>query len=140
MNLYFKKMFNQTWKRTTSMFVSLLFCTAIVFAQGISISGTITEDGTPLPGVTVMVRGTTIGTAADANGRYQITVPDADAILEFSFVGYRTIDAVVGDKRVIDIEMFEDAQSLDEVVVIGYGVLKKKLVTGSTVQVSGDAI
>jgi len=140
MNLYFKKMFNQTWKRTTSMFVSLLFCTAVIFAQGIPVSGTITENGTPLPGVTVMVRGTTIGTAADANGRYQITVPDAESVLQFSFVGYRDVDAVVGDKRVIDIEMVEDAQSLDEVVVIGYGVLKKKLVTGATIQVSGESL
>ena len=124
----------------TSLLVSLLFCTVMVFAQGISINGTVTEGGDPIPGVTVMVKGTNIGVATDMNGRFQITAPNEDAVLQFSFVGYTTIEVVVGSRRAFDIEMTEGSQMLDEVVVVGYGVLKKKLVTGATIQVSGESL
>ena len=122
----------------TSLLVSLLFCTVMVFAQGISISGSVTDGGDPIPGVTVMVKGTVIGAATDMNGRFEITAPNEDAVLQFSFVGYTTVEMVVGSRRSFDIEMTEDTQMLDEVVVIGYGVLKKKLVTGATIQVAGE--
>ena len=130
----------KVWKRITTLLVSLLFCTAMVFAQGIAITGTVTESGVPIPGVTVMVKGTNIGAATDMNGGFQITVPNEEAVLQFSFVGYTTVEMIVGSRRSFDIEMVEDAQLLDEVVVVGYGVLKKKLVTGATLQVAGETL
>ena len=126
-------------KPIASLLVSFLFCTVMVFAQqGISVTGTVTDKGNPLPGVNVVVKGTVIGAITDVEGRYQITVPDTDAVLQFSFVGYVTAERAAGMQREINIELSEDATNLEEVVVIGYGVLKKKLVTGSTVQVTGD--
>ena len=104
--------------------------------QQISISGTVTENGEPLPGVTVMVKGTSIGTATDIDGRYKIIAPNAESVLQFSFVGYTTIEFLVGDRTVFDVEMREDTQALEEVVVIGYGVMKKSLVSGAISKVS----
>ena len=106
--------------------------------QGITITGTVNEDGNPLPGVSVVVKGSNIGTATDADGRYQITVPDADAILQFSFVGYTTREILVGNQRVIDVGLAEDASQLEEVVVIGYGTARKRDLTGSLTRVNTE--
>ena len=108
--------------------------------QGITVTGTVTDNDDPLPGVTVMVKGTNIGVATNFEGRYQITVPNTDAVLTFSFVGFITTEMVVGAQREINIELQEDATRMEEVVVVGYGVLKKKLVTGATLQVSGESL
>ena len=127
------------WKSIMSLCFTLLFCSSMAFAQqGIAITGTVTDKGDPLPGVNVTVKGTTIGVVTNNDGKYQITVPNADAVLLFSFVGYLTTEMVVGAQREINIELAEDTQQLEEVVVVGYGVLKKKLVTGATIQVSGE--
>ena len=140
MSKFFSKKVN-FWKSMISFCFSLLFCSTMVFArQGITVTGTVTDKGEPLPGVTVMVKGTTIGAATNVDGKFQITVPGAESVLVFSFVGYLTTEMIVGAQREINIEMSEDATSLEEVVVIGYGVLKKKLTTGSTVQIAGESL
>jgi len=127
------------WKSIfTLCFFLLSFCTTMAFAQGIAISGTVTDRGEALPGVSIVVKGTTIGAATNFDGKFQLTVPGAESVLVFSFVGYQTTEIIVGNQREFNVTMYEDATRLEEVVVIGYGVLQKKLVTGSTIQVSGE--
>jgi len=108
--------------------------------QGITISGTVTDNGEPLPGVSVRVKGATIGDATDVNGKYQLTVPGTDAVLVFSYVGYSTAERTVGNQRVIDVNLAEDTQLIDEVVVVGYGTQKKLNLTGSVEAVKGEDI
>jgi len=129
-------------KEKLILFLLLLCFGVLAMAQELSVTGTVVSgtDGDLLPGVNVVLKGTNIGVVTDVNGRYRITVPNADAVLLFSFVGYATYEVMVGEKREINVELSEGAQSLDEVVVIGYGVLQKKLVTGSTIQVAGEAL
>ena len=107
--------------------------------QGIQISGTVTDEtGDPLPGVNVVVKGTTTGVITGANGTYNITAPNADAVLAFSFVGYASQEIVVGAQRVINVTLGEGAQQIEEVVVIGYGTIKKEAVTGAVARANLD--
>jgi len=125
------------------IFIIFVFCTAhfSAFAQGISISGTITDDmDEPLPGVNVVVKGTTIGIPSNANGTYQITVPNAESVLRFSYLGYTTVEIVVGSQRIINVKMREDAANLEEVVVIAYGTQKSKSVTSSIVSLQTEEL
>lgn len=108
-------------------------------AQSREVTGVVTDDSNqPLPGVAVVVPGTTIGTVTDFDGKYSINVDDAKQ-LSFSFIGFetQTLD-IVGNS--VNAQMVSDAKELDDVVVVGYGVQKKKLVTGATVEVKGDDI
>jgi TonB-linked SusC/RagA family outer membrane protein len=109
---------------------------------GVRVKGVVTSDadGQPLIGVNVVQKGTTNGVVTDIDGNYELTVP-AGAQLEFSYIGFLSQQlAVAAGKTVYNVVLREDSQSLDEVVVVGYGVQKKKLVTGATVQVAGDDI
>jgi TonB-linked SusC/RagA family outer membrane protein len=109
--------------------------------EGIKVTGTITDEtGLPLPGVIVVLGGTTNGVASDPNGKYAITVPDEDAVLIFSFLGYAKQQIIVTDQTVINIVLYEDAASLGEVVVVGYGVQKKVNVVGSVTSLQGTEL
>ncbi|MDR2233513.1 MAG: TonB-dependent receptor [Tannerella sp.] len=100
--------------------------------QSITVTGAVTDNqGEPLPGVSISIRGTTQGTVTDANGAYSLNVPNSDAVLEFTYVGFNKQDITVGSQRVINVTMIEETSQLDEVVVIGYGTVKKKDLTGS---------
>lgn len=106
-----------------------------------SISGHVRDlGGQPLPGVTVVVKGTTIGTVTDADGEYTITKVPENATLVFSFVGMKSQEVLVGTQSVINVTMEVDAIGIEEVVAIGYGVQKKKLTTGANVNVSADEL
>ena len=129
MNKFISSKETNVWKSIICTSFLLLFCTAAVFAQGITITGVVTDSGEPLPGVTVMVRGTSVGTTTDVDGRYQITVPDREAVLQFSFVGFATVDMPVGFQNEINVALYEDARQLDELVVIGYGSVARRDVT-----------
>lgn len=108
--------------------------------ENVIVQGTVTDEyGQPLPGVTVSVPNTSIGTATDLDGRYSLTVPDG-AVLAFSFIGFETQNIAVGDRNVIDVVLLEDMASLDEVIVVGYGTQKKMTLTGSVDAISGDAL
>lgn len=99
------------------------------------------ENGTPLPGVNVLVKGTTSGTTTDANGAYSLEVPDANSILVFSFVGYEVQEVAVGGRTVIDISMIPDIQSLSEVVVTALGIEKSSKSLGyATAKVNSDQL
>ncbi len=112
-----------------------------VFAQVKTITGTVSDDsGETLPGVNVMIKGTTVGTITDFNGKYIISVNKGSDILVFSFVGYSDKTVTIGDESVINVVLQADVMQLNEVVAIGYGVQKKKLNTGATLQVDGEEI
>jgi TonB-linked SusC/RagA family outer membrane protein len=112
-----------------------------LFLSDILVSGKITEENdNPLPGVNVVVKGTTNGTVTDNEGKYSISVPGTDAILTFSFIGYTSQEILVGAQTVIDVKLSPDAQTLSEVVVVGYGTQDKKDVTGSISVVKGTDI
>lgn len=109
--------------------------------QGRSVSGFVTDDsGDALVGVTVTIPGTSTVAISNSEGAFVIRIPAEDAVLRFSYVGYRTEDVVVGGRNELAVILSQDASLLDDVVVIGYGVQQKKLVTGATVQVKGDDI
>lgn len=97
------------------------------------------ENGDGIPGATIMVEGTNIGTVSDIDGNYSIDAPDG-AVLLFSFIGYQSHRIVVGGQNVIDVVMTEDQSSLDEVVVIGYGTRERKDLTGAISQISTEEI
>lgn len=107
-----------------------------------SISGTVTDEkNAGLPGVSVVVKGTNRGSTTDATGKYKLTIPDGNGvILTFSFVGYQSQDVAVGSQTAVNVSMSPDVSALDEVVVIGYGAVRKKDLTGSVVQLKGEQL
>jgi TonB-dependent starch-binding outer membrane protein SusC len=110
-----------------------------LLAQEKNISGTIISaaDGITLPGVNIVIKGTEKGTITDVNGKFSISASPLD-VLVISFIGYQTQEMLVGDRLEINVSLAEGISELDEVVVIGYGTQKKKLVTGATDQVKGE--
>ncbi|MFC4870794.1 SusC/RagA family TonB-linked outer membrane protein [Negadavirga shengliensis] len=104
------------------------------------ITGRVTdENGEGIPGATVLVEGTNIGTATDIDGNYNIEVPEG-GVLVFSFIGYESQRVVVGDQTVVDVVLGEDLSSLDEIVVVGYGTQKKVNLTGAVSMVNSEEI
>ena len=109
--------------------------------QSVTITGTVTDGtGESLPGVSIMVKGTILGTITDVNGAYSIQVPDVSATLVFSFIGFANQEIVAGERRIINVTLTEDTQSIGEVVVIGYGTSKKSDLTGSLSTISNKNI
>lgn len=105
------------------------------------ISGTVTEEnGNPLPGATILVEGTVVGTNSDAKGKYTIESSSENQVLVFSFMGYQTQKVPIKDKTIIDIVLASDFQSLDEIVVVGYGTQKKVNLSGAVDVVSSKSI
>jgi len=105
-------------------------------AQGVQVSGNVTsaDDGTALPGVSVVVRGTTIGAVTDFEGNYNITVPDGSATLMFSFVGMQTQEVAVNEQTVINVVLETSTTSLDEVVVTALGISREAKSLGYAIQ------
>jgi TonB-linked SusC/RagA family outer membrane protein len=103
-----------------------------LYAQRESVSGTINDDtGQPLPGVSIVEKGTANGTASDVEGKYSINVASGSSTLVFSFIGYRTQEVTVSNRVLIDVSLEPDVTSLDEVIVTGYSVDKRRELTGS---------
>ena len=120
-----------------SVILLLLACTA-VYAQQRAVTGTVKDpSGTPMPGVNVVIKGTTTGTVTDVNGNFTINAGEND-VLVVSFIGYKPQDVAVGTQTNIGVELADDLTTLGEVVVVGYGVQDKKVVTGATVAVKTD--
>lgn len=108
--------------------------------QEITVTGSVTssEDGVTLPGVSVLVKGTSQGTTTDIDGRYTLRVPDGNAVLVFSFIGYETQEVAVAAQSVINVSMQPDVRQLDEVVVVGYGTQRKVTLTGAVATLKGS--
>lgn len=116
----------------------LLMLSVVSFAQTRTVTGKVTgqEDGGALPGVNVLVKGTTSGAITDASGSYSISIPGNDATLIFSFIGFISQEVAIGNRTSIDVAMASDVQALEEVVVTGYGTERKKDIIGSVAVVS----
>jgi TonB-linked SusC/RagA family outer membrane protein len=107
----------------------------------ISVQGAVADEkGEGLPGVSIVLKGTQRGTTTDANGRFRLDVPDASSTLIFSFVGYTSKEVTVGNQRTINVTLESDNKTLSEIVVIGYGAIEKKDLTGSVASVGSKAI
>ncbi len=100
----------------------------------------VNEKAEPLPGVNVLIKGTSIGTATDVNGKYVLDIENENVVLIFSFIGYETQEVSVGNRSVLNVTMSPDVKALEEVVVVGYGTVNKRDLTGSIGSVSGDQL
>ncbi|MFD2724698.1 SusC/RagA family TonB-linked outer membrane protein [Hyunsoonleella rubra] len=124
-----------------TLFLLLSFCFVLsASAQERTIAGTVTSktDGLTLPGVNVIVKGTTNGASTDFDGNYSISVTEENTILVFSYVGYKSLEVSVGSSNQINVQLEEDLAALDEVVVVGYGTRKKSDLTGSVSSVKSE--
>jgi TonB-linked SusC/RagA family outer membrane protein len=125
------------------MFFSLLLLTgSLVVAQTVQIVGTVTssEDGLPIPGVSVTVKGTTLGAVTGADGKYVISVPASSTTVMYSFIGFTTQEVAIQGKTKIDVVLAQDISKLDEVVVVAYGTQQKRDITGSVSSVKAESI
>ena len=114
----------------------------ILFAQNNVVNGVVTDnESLPIPGVNVIVKGTTNGTITDINGKYKITVNRTEGeILKFSFIGMISKEVLVGNLTTIDVKLETESFGIEEVVAIGYGTIKKNDLTGSIETVTGDEL
>ena len=118
----------------------LMIAQTALFAQNINVKGTVkSEDGSTMPGVSVIVKGTSIGTTTSINGTYNVSV-SAKGTLVFSFIGYESVEIPVAGTQTIDVMLKESATNLSEVVVMGYGTQQKKDVTGAVAVVSAKEL
>lgn len=125
-----------TWMLTPLLVLSISFC----YGQQKTISGNVTDqDNLPLPGVSIVVVGTTNGTQTDFDGNYTITAGEGE-VLRFSYLGQKTVDRNIGAANVINVKMEEDAETLQEVVVVGYGSKASELNTSAVSTISTETI
>ncbi|MBN8686531.1 MAG: TonB-dependent receptor [Chitinophagales bacterium] len=133
-------MIKQILKKALLLQLSLLF-SCLLFAQQRTVTGKVTDvDGKGLPGISVQVKGTATGVATNADGAYVIVIPNDQAVLRFSGVGYLQTDQSVGARKAIDITLQKDSKQLDDVVVVGYGTKKRVNVQGSVASVKAAEI
>jgi TonB-linked SusC/RagA family outer membrane protein len=126
-------------KKLILVFLLTIFTCFASFAQTRQITGTVTADGNPIPGASVVVKGTTTGTTTDVNGNFKLTVSN-NTTLTISFIGYDTRDVKVGSGNNIKVTLQSNTGALNEVVVIGYGTAKRKDVTGAVSSISAATI
>ena len=124
------------------MFVLLMVTGLFAFGQTVQITGVVTssEDGLPLPGVTVKVQGTTIGTVTGPDGVYTLQVPREATALEFSFIGMQNQVVSINGQTRVNVTLNPDLVAMDEVVVIAYGTAKKGSFTGAAAQIESKKI
>jgi TonB-linked SusC/RagA family outer membrane protein len=124
-----------------SFFMCLLFL-GTAHAQTREVSGVVIsgEDNLPLPGVSIIVKGTTSGMVTDVDGAFKLSVPSDQAVLVFSFVGFLTQELTVGSQSTFDVRLAPDTKSLEEVIVVGYGEQKKETITGAVASVKGKEL
>jgi TonB-linked SusC/RagA family outer membrane protein len=110
--------------------------------QQLSVSGKITESqtNTAMPGVNVLIKGSTMGTISGSNGDFSITVPGRDAILIFSFIGYKSLEVPLSGRSIVNVVLEPDVTSLEEIIVVGYGTRERGVLTGSVANIDGSAI
>jgi TonB-linked SusC/RagA family outer membrane protein len=124
------------------MILSIILSSQLLMAQqtGQQVSGNVTDvNSSPLPGVNILIKGTSNGTVTDINGHYSLTVNSSDVLL-FSYIGFIPKEVIAGNQSTIDVILTEEVSDLNEVVVVGYGIQKKSLVTGAISSVKADDI
>lgn len=131
----------KTYLRKTILPIFFILLGSGAFAQELTVKGTVVDegDGLGIPGVTVLVKGTTNGTISDLDGNYSISANATDT-LQYSYIGYQTTFMPINGRTVIDITLKVEQTELDEIVVIGYGIQKKKVVTGAISTVNSEQI
>ena len=126
---------------TTLMTFLLLLGASAAFAQTFSVTGTVSDEaGEPLIGSSIVIKGTTNGTVTDIDGRFTLERVSAGSVLQFAFVGFIPQEIPVGAIRTFNVRLSEETNVMEELVVVGYGVQKKALVTGATINVQGEAL
>ena len=126
-------------KRFVFLLAGLLLIASSLRAQT-SVSGTITSpDGKPVAGASIIIEGSTVGATSDAKGFYRIKVRSSKDILVFNFLGYREVRESVGQRSLIDVVLSPSDLQIDDVVVVGYGALRKKDMTGAVASIKADA-
>jgi hypothetical protein len=129
------------WKSGVLSLLLLGFALSMSFAQQRTVTGTVTSaDEGALPGVNIVIQGTTQGAVTDADGNYTINVTGDDAVLVFSFIGYTTQAVPVGSQSTVDVVLAPDVTSLDEIVVTAYATQKKSDLTGAVGVVNSDEL
>ena len=125
-----------------TVLISMLFLPAMVNAQELQIKGIVISgsDNLPIPGVSVVVKGTSIGNVTDINGNFQINAPDRNGTLIFSFIGMETKEVGIKDRQEINVELNESTEDLEEVIIVGYGTQKKENLSGAVNQVNLGSI
>ena len=128
--------------KQTILTLLLVVCSFAMNAQGLQIKGVVTssDDGQPLPGVAVTVKGTTTGILTDLNGYYVLNNVPENSTLVFSFVGMNSQEITVRTSSTVDVVLVSDMELIDEIVVVGYGTQKKSLITGAIAKVDGDEL
>ncbi|MDL5510696.1 SusC/RagA family TonB-linked outer membrane protein [Arenibacter sp. M-2] len=142
MNTYLK---NKIQRVGQMSLILLIFCTATAMAQSVqhTVSGNITssEDGMPLPGVSIVLKGTTQGVSSDFDGNYSINIPNGNGVLMYSYIGFETQEVAVNGRTAIDLSMAPGAQALDEVVVTALGIKREDKSLGYSVEnVAGEEL
>jgi len=131
-------------KKRLAIFLTCMLFVGIQLsqAQTVRITGTVTssEDGMPLPGVSVVIKGTTVGGATDVNGKYELTAPTTAQTLQVSYIGYVAQEIEIAGRAVIDVVMSPETKQIEEVVVVAYGTVKREAKTGSVSSVKGEGI
>ncbi|MEP1086636.1 TonB-dependent receptor [Algoriphagus sp.] len=129
-------------KKTLLSLLLGLLVSVTVYAQSRTVTGRLVSEEEPdgLIGVSVLVKGTTIGVVSDLDGTYSIDVPNGSNVLVFSYIGYQSREEVIGNRSVIDVTMNPDTQNLDEVIVTAYGTADKGNFTGAAVAIKADQI
>ena len=119
----------------------LIFFGFSTYAQSQNISGTVNDsDNNPLPGISILVKGKKLQTSTDGNGKFLINGVDSKDVLVFSYVGFTTQEIAVGNKTSLTVTLKEDSKTLNEIVVVGFGVQKKANLTGAVDQVTSEAL
>ena len=142
MNTYLK---NKIQRIGQMSYILLIFCTASVMAQSgqHTVTGSVTssEDGLPLPGVSVVLKGTTQGVSSDFDGNYSINATDGNEVLVFSYIGFESQEVAINGRTSIDLSMSPGAQALDEVVVTALGIKREDKSLGYSVEnVAGEEL
>ncbi|MGB3849149.1 MAG: SusC/RagA family TonB-linked outer membrane protein [Tunicatimonas sp.] len=118
---------------------SLMLLTGVLYAQEKTVTGNVSSDAEgALPGVNVLLKGTSTGTVTDLDGNYRLSVPEAGGTLVFTSIGYASQEVEIGNQSTIDIGLAEDIKALDEIVVIGYGTQEKKEITSAVTSVKAE--
>lgn len=121
-------------------FILMILCVQNIMAQKRTVSGIVTDSkNEPLIGVNVTIKNaSTTGTITDIDGKYSLEIPSGNSVLVFSYIGYSTQEVKVSNRSVVDIVLKDDMQALEEVVVVGYGTMKKSDLTGSVSSITSD--
>lgn len=131
---------NRNWQEHGTMVNNEWTSYGALQDKSIQVTGTVTDEFGPVIGATVQVKGSTTGVITDIDGKYIIQVPNEDAVLTVSFIGYLSQEVKVGGRRTVNVRLKENVQSLEEVTVVAYGVQKKATLTGAISSVGTDAL